>query len=341
MSNLIIIGNGFDLAHGLETSYGYFIKYVIEGKIKDISKFNNLITGDLTKNTYERVISKIRDLDVSHLKRLSINLLFKNLLINQALLDWCDIEEEYFKHLNNIGKPKSYKTAKDLNNDFDVIKEYLLEYLVSQEKKYTRLQAYSELFKKLNKKDTLILNFNYTRLLKKYISNDYLGRVINIHGELENDENPIIFGYAADTSETRNFLDKGKEFIRNIKKYCYKRTGEEKKFKEYLDLTKNIEVSILGHSCGISDKLILFDIFNGKNVSEIRIFHHKNYDNYLDVQAHITSIIKDDEKIFDKLINYDKRMSMPQKEDKSFTQFIEYIESMIEKQNNRSKWVVK
>jgi len=334
MANLLIIGNGFDLAHDLKTSYSHFIRYIIEEKLIDNNKFKELVL-DLKNLTYDSVIKKVRNGDTFFHDNFP-NLLFRGLLRNEALYNWCDIEAEYFKHLNNIGEGKGnkyYNSAKKLNYDFDVLKKYLEKYLIDQEKYFSKLKVYSDFFNSINKKDTVILNFNYTRCLKKYISNDYQGKVINIHGELENEDNPIIFGYAADKSETKQFLGYGKEYIRNIKKHCYKITDNRNKLKEYLDKTKNIEVSILGHSCGISDKLILFEIFSHDNVSKIRIFHHENYENYLNTQANITSITKDDEEIFDKLINYDKKMTMPQKEDKSYNLFIEYIKSMIEEQN--------
>ena len=35
MNNPIIIGNGFDLAHGLKTSYHHFIDYLINKTIQD------------------------------------------------------------------------------------------------------------------------------------------------------------------------------------------------------------------------------------------------------------------------------------------------------------------
>lgn len=42
-SRLIILGNGFDLAHGLKTSYGDFIKYIINESIN----YNEDIRKDL------------------------------------------------------------------------------------------------------------------------------------------------------------------------------------------------------------------------------------------------------------------------------------------------------
>ena len=41
MNNLIIIGNGFDLAHNLETSYTHFIKHIVNKK----GKYGDLFTS--------------------------------------------------------------------------------------------------------------------------------------------------------------------------------------------------------------------------------------------------------------------------------------------------------
>ncbi|WP_160070260.1 AbiH family protein [Sphingobacterium bovisgrunnientis] len=48
MNRLIIIGNGFDLAHGLPTSYSHFIKYIWSNIFKyskdNDYKYSHLIT---------------------------------------------------------------------------------------------------------------------------------------------------------------------------------------------------------------------------------------------------------------------------------------------------------
>lgn len=48
MRNLVIIGNGFDLAHGLKTSYKHFVRHVIENYLKDQTKHQDIFEPNST-----------------------------------------------------------------------------------------------------------------------------------------------------------------------------------------------------------------------------------------------------------------------------------------------------
>ncbi|MFT5668924.1 MAG: hypothetical protein ACI9DK_003129 [Vicingaceae bacterium] len=143
MNRIILIGNGFDKASGLETSYGDFIlwyfKSIFEEKLKgEVTEGKHFYKDPLlsVKNFRVESISffakAIAELDdVLELKRLKsfyiqgfsdgnpeanharINLsseFFKNLLLNKT---WGEIESEYFKALYRI-KVKVY----DRNNPY-------------------------------------------------------------------------------------------------------------------------------------------------------------------------------------------------------------------------------
>ena len=46
MNRIILIGNGFDLAHGLKTSYANFIDWYWEKRIKDFKNIHTDISDD-------------------------------------------------------------------------------------------------------------------------------------------------------------------------------------------------------------------------------------------------------------------------------------------------------
>ena len=100
-------------------------------------------------------------------------------------------------------------------------------------------------------------------------------------------------------------------YLKNIKKHCYKRTSNENKLNDYLNSNTGINIYILGHSCGLSDKLILNQIFNHKSINSIKNFYHKNYDNYFQTQVNIDRIMENDN-YFKKLQNYSDSLKMPQ-----------------------------
>lgn len=159
MNRLVIIGNGFDLAHGLPTSYGHFIDdfwanfkhkvntedykkmiysneafdryYTSYGLIKNFNDFKKCIKlnmidrpeFDFDGHSLTYYTSKFGNREkIFEFK----NNFFK--LINQKNLEnWVDIENEYYKLLK--GCLKHGKSIIELNQQFDEVKFLLEEYL--------------------------------------------------------------------------------------------------------------------------------------------------------------------------------------------------------------------
>lgn len=313
MKNLIIIGNGFDLAHDLKTSYTDFINDIEKNptkyKFKDQHSFPGLI----------------------------------QVLINRNKGLWSDIEYLYFNilsNLDNIDKLTNFQgvisySVIELNRDFAVIKNCLEIYLKEKERNFIENHNYKNFFSCF-KEDTVILNFNYTNSVRKYlVACNLEHELIHIHGELENDSNPIIFGFAADNDESKQLLVKNdNNFVRNIKKFNYLYTNNDERLKKHLE-SDEFNVFILGHSCGISDKLILRDIFNSKGVHKIYPFYFKDRDNYFDTMVNIDRIIDDytkeneKDKAFNKLVSFPDCYPMPQKENDG--EFIPFLSKILNK----------
>lgn len=352
MNNLIIIGNGFDLAHELKTSYNHFIEHLVNSHCLDkecypdlfqlpdyITSYSHLKNEilsynhrhpytDLSGKSYgwlgTDVESAVRNRQLEKCPFKSI--LISSLIWHSSLNNWCDIEEHYFQLLNTKEEHKAYfENPKLLNNDFDILKKHLEKYLFDQEKEAKPIESYQKFFSSIDAPSTLILNFNYTHTIEKlYQRETSNSKIIHIHGELENENNPIIFGYAASHEESRDLLgNNDKEYLRNIKKQLYKRTDNEHQLSKYLNIHENIYLSILGHSCGFSDKLILKQILNHKNINKdinqgdrsIRIFYYKEYESYFETQVNIDRIMNDDERFRTLLVDFTNSDSTPQFDD--------------------------
>ena len=54
---------------------------------------------------------------------------------------------------------------------------------------------------------TLLLNFNYTQIAKKLYNDHNIDEIINIHGELNSENNPIIFGYGDELDDDYNKIE--------------------------------------------------------------------------------------------------------------------------------------
>ncbi|MCU4174602.1 AbiH family protein [Carboxylicivirga sp. N1Y90] len=300
MRNLIIIGNGFDLAHDLKTAYYHFLSDIKESSDK-----------------YEA--SSIRS---------NTNMLLEAFNYSEAGI-WSDIESVYFDILKNI-KDKAYlqnkyryanryNTSKELNEHFEDIKQCLHHYLQGEEKRFVRNENYTNFFGSFSGKNTVIVNFNYTNTVKEYLSETNSDiELIQIHGELNNIDNPIIFGYAADDKESKDLLNENdNNFVRNIKKFNYLFTKNEEILKKHLN-SEEFNVFVLGHSCGISDNLILSQILNSKAIHKIYPFYYKDRDGYFNTMVNIDRIIDDyskevnELKVFSKLVSFPNSHEMPQ-----------------------------
>lgn len=323
MRNLLIIGNGFDLSHNLETSYKDFLIDVIDSEIKNKKEYPNyfkLSVWNISSDA-SQILTKIKNGNsVSNF--FSIKNRFFGDILKATANNWYDIESLYFKKLDEICSPSlprltenkenEYNSVTDLNVEFDEVKRGLEYYLTNKLSEQSLINVNSTFFNKIDSVNTLVLNFNYTETIKKYFVNPK-SKIIAIHGELNRESNKIIFGYSADHEETKNFLEEENsyEFMRNIKRHRYMDTNNEEELKDYLKIEKDINVSVLGHSCGISDRLILKQIFTNKNVKSIRVFYNNNKLSFEKTLARIDRILNNEDD-FGKIKNYTKSISLPQ-----------------------------
>lgn len=140
MNRLILIGNGFDLAHGLNTKYSDFINNYWE-KIIDL-----FLNQSVDFENKELVIKNpLKDYDMStkqfvdfqkFLQKHHSEIKFKNRFIGSissklSLNNWVDLEDEYYRQVKNIAKHKNplYNDIKTLNQDFNIVKNYLIDYI--------------------------------------------------------------------------------------------------------------------------------------------------------------------------------------------------------------------
>jgi len=337
MNNLIIIGNGFDLAHNLKTSYNDFIDYILESQIKDKTKFKDIISIIPSIDSIETFKGYLKG---DHVGFMNVNNKFFKLLIDDiSLNNWCDIEKKYYTVLMDLRK-NGYRNIGDFHVDFKIVKNHLSDYLSQIEKNQDKKESYNCFFSLLLNSESRILNFNYTNTLDRYLVGIPNNTFINIHGELDSVQNPIIFGFAADDYESRELISKdNKEYIRFIKKHCYKRTDNENRLNEFLKDHNKINVFILGHSSGVSDKLILNQIFNHPNIKSITNFYFEEYENFFSFQYNVDRIMNNDEN-FKKLVSFKSSHRMPQLTDskEQTDSFNRYIDKIID--NNKPRTMI-
>jgi transcription elongation factor Elf1 len=323
MNRLIIIGNGFDLAHGLKTSYNDLMDFI---KLNtDLSKRNyndndcgtrhykfNETQSDYIAFKYEPDTADFVFSICEKHRSIYFSQLFNKF---NKYKNWVDLESLYFKviteHSSNI------KDIELINKEFKHLKEILEYYLNEQiEKKLIEFDfSQSKLFSDNNNAVVGVVNFNYTnKLIYNYLIHSsapfiFTGKseMINIHGDLFNRENPIIFGYGDDNSdEYKKIQDLGEnKLLINFKTFQYLRNSNYKKVIAILNKKTSIKVEIIGHSCGLSDKTLLKTIFEHPNVEEIEYRYHSNDKNYFENLYNISRIFSDNSMMRKRLVDFE------------------------------------
>ncbi len=330
MIQLVIIGNGFDLAHGNKTNYSDFFLYIIK------KYYNNALASNLLSINNEIVYIKARNYSIDNIviddfdallsifNKNGIEIRFKNDFIDEiarklAVKNWANIESLYFKHLTLIymnGVSIEAK-IKELNKSFDLIKSELIDYL-SQIKINQPIDPFKKIFKKIinqtNSKEQLIfLNFNYTDTLSKYSLHikyeDY--HEIKIHGSINNPES-IIFGYGDENHSLYSKLeDENQNYILDhFKSFHYIKSNNYSRLFELLDTDSKWHIHVVGHSCGICDRILLKELFDNDNCKKITIYPYLRKDGTYDITEKVQEISRhfsgNSKHKMRKIITYDK-----------------------------------
>ncbi|MDQ7950038.1 MAG: AbiH family protein [Pedobacter sp.] len=205
MNRLIIVGNGFDLAHGLPTTYCDFITDYLAKALNEFKSnhyFDDLHLLEIKRlHTYdpnpidyyfqitaENVIGVLQAL---HAKGINAIItyhceFFEKTIKKVGEINWVDLENDFFEELNSYRKTPNGEFHREkvirLNKQFSFLKEKLSEYLRGiqiDEGSFKPNVFISTIFNQritgpTQKSGTttpkkLFLNFNYTNTLKPYI----------------------------------------------------------------------------------------------------------------------------------------------------------------------------
>lgn len=334
MNHLVIIGNGLDLAYGLKTSYMDFILWYLNKAIGTFNKAGNykddliaIKAQDDPINTLYREnisIQQINDLTdfksrLDQYPTIIKSENFLNTLIQKAIdLNWIDIETHYFgllkaayRFYKNGDIPTGNQLLTTINKSLSTMTKELEKYLteidakdkhITQEKFNRLFQRFNPHENKNNYNEVYFLNFNYTSTIEPYIKNlNWTPTTNYIHGQLNNPENPIIFGYGDETDEHYEEMEKLNinEFLTHFKSFGYFNTPNYQQLLSYID-GNAFTVSIIGHSCGLSDRVLFKSIFEHPHCHSIEIHFRERSDgsnNYTQLTHEISRHFSDKSKM--------------------------------------------
>lgn len=127
--------------------------------------------------------------------------------------------------------------------------------------------------------DIVFLNFNYTNTSDIYIARNSEIETIHIHGELNNESNPIVFGYGDEMDDDFKKIKNlnVNSYLDGSKSEAYLETDNYKRLLRYME-SAPFQIVIIGHSCGNSDRTLLNTIFEHKNCISIKPCYHQKDD---------------------------------------------------------------
>ena len=230
MNRLVLIGNGFDLAHGLPTSYEHFINWYWDQRMYGFyqpDKPNSKVSEDIlckleissneeTWNTFafrhnyfranpefnleyvgKEVINKIRQDELNF--HFTPNTLFKRIIEGVESRTWAGIEQDYYDLLKEYAfrdkkvNPK-VPPIKELNRQLRYIQKLLVEYLKEAASKEVQIipSISNAIYEPIHEEDIAIANKKYIQGHKEYWEH---------HPERDEELREIVKKYELDTTQ--------------------------------------------------------------------------------------------------------------------------------------------
>jgi len=352
MNRLVIVGNGFDLAHGLKTSYADFMFDYLKTAILAATEKRGFNDKLLNIQYQHGVVSDNNSWidsaeNYTHLKEVATNRrywfkfhssLFEKMLSGDINKNWVDIEKEYYLELIKIFNTNSGTNdlVVSLNEEMIVIRNLLIDYLKrtcsdfnvqtldhksildllkGNIKNEYQLEAITP---KNQIRETRILNFNYTHTVSQYVKllKDSRFSEIQIHGSYD-DPRSIVFGFGDELD--RHYQDMedidDNAYFRHIKSFGYFQNTEYQSLMKFINSGTPFEVFVLGHSLGLSDRTMFSQIFESKNLYSVKLFYYEKDDgsnDFIEKTYEISRHFKNKGRMRLKIVPFSKSECMPQ-----------------------------
>lgn len=268
--------------------------------------------------------------------------LIEELLSHHNDLKWIDVEAIYYELLKNILSdmssnhfkrsfiPKIQKLNEELSLIRSLLKQYLrivshgvlpednfayiahdpipFDMIIDEEARRLILNHLGEsVGREIPTGDVMLLNFNYTTLCRGLSYTGLHFNYIDIHGNLGQPDNQLIFGYGDEIDESYLEMEKTNfnDFLTHIKSFGYSQDDNYSRLVQFIN-TYPFAVYIWGHSCGLSDRTLLNMIFEHNNCTLIKPYYWKRpdgSDNYTETVQNISRHFRDKQKMRNRVAN--------------------------------------
>lgn len=312
MNRLVIVGNGFDRAHGLASGYYDFMFAYLSKCFQEVSKSNegvidnqlfllrrlvgplNITIKDATffqeyfvdkRGTHTHAQTQQTKIQPQFSFYLKSDFV-RELISNCCDYKWVEIENIFYKHLTVAHSMKANKVEVwQLNMQLEILRDELGDYLrdlkpVKPIEQYRKILAASPIvgLSSTTLDRSLILNFNYTNVGEMYETDKI--KSVYIHGNLKDNNNPLIFGFGDELDDMYSTFKRDEEcgYAEHLKSFSYPMTDNFHQLNAFMGFASApnlyFEAVILGHSCGRSDRTLLNYIFEHHNCKSIRAYYY-------------------------------------------------------------------
>jgi len=279
MNSLIIVGNGFDLSHGLPTSYNDFKKYLCTFEKEPIEIFPGYIYLDSLSELDQTKQTLFENMQ----KYINVEDLWNSLEAALGKLDFMQLEDDNTDFLLSYGSDEWRDSA---NHDYQFMIEEALDFATDIPKFFSSwINSISssippKFTDSIKSENNLFLTFNYTDTLERtYNIPD--NRICYIHGKALRGD-PLVLGHHDDSyfkptpkpifnseEEADQYYDdlddedfriqEAHKVLAQYFKFTYKDTKQIIKYHQgfFSQLSDVASIYILGHSMSLID----FDYF--------------------------------------------------------------------------------
>jgi hypothetical protein len=260
--SLCIIGNGFDLHHGMKTSYWDFRDYLETTNKELLDVIETYLVSDELWSDFEEALAT---LDINTMLDYA-----SGFLVSYSAEDWSDsYHHDYQYEIDQIVGSLSHR-----------LKEAFTAWI-----KEVKVPIKSQVADKILplEKDALYLSFNYTPTLEKLYSVP-IAKTTFIHGSITNGDNNLVLGHAWNPKDNSPMINEkypedmdtrvleGNELINKYFSETYKPTDkiitDNKSFFESLDSIQDIY--IFGHSLSTVDIPYFKAIIDHIDIEKVR-----------------------------------------------------------------------